>query len=200
MGIAQARGASMRPMIQGAAILFAFAVLLVGQAEARTATTTTDLALRSGPSSKTELLLTMPAGAAVAVGSCSAYWCKVTWNSYSGYARKSGLAIGAERQAARAVPTGRPYIPVFPRYPYRAGHYPKADWYYDLPPYAAIVPSFYRRRFFMLAQERDRYRYMPHIFSGYNGDAEIDYGPDVNIELSISDAGTDLSDGTKTKP
>jgi hypothetical protein len=68
---------------------------------------------------------------------------------------------------------GGGYIPVFPRYPYRAGHYPKADWYYQLPPYAAIDPSFYRRRFFMMAQERDRYRYMPHIFHGYGyGDGE----------------------------
>ena len=59
------------------------------------------------------------------------------------------------------------YIPVYPPYPYRAGHYPKADWYYDLPPYAAIDPSFYRRRYFMMAQERDRYRYVPHIFHGH---------------------------------
>ena len=62
------------------------------------------------------------------------------------------------------------YIPVYPPYPYRAGHYPKADWYYDLPPYVAIDPSFYRRRYFMMAQERDRYRYVPHIFHGHRPD------------------------------
>ena len=60
------------------------------------------------------------------------------------------------------------FIPVYPPYPYRSGHYPKADWYYQLPPYAAIRPSFYRWRYFMLAQERNRYRYMPHIFHGHN--------------------------------
>lgn len=65
-------------------------------------------------------------------------------------------------------------VPIFPPYPYRAGHYPKADWYYDLPPYAAIEPSFYRRRYFMMAQERNRYRYMPHIFHGYNDDGGSD--------------------------
>ena len=70
-------------------------------------------------------------------------------------------------------------IPVFPRYPYRAGHYPKADWYYQLPPYAAIDPSFYRRRFFMMAQERDRYRYMPHIFHGYSDGDQIE---DIDIQ------------------
>jgi len=64
-------------------------------------------------------------------------------------------------------------VPIFPPYPYRAGHYPKADWYYQLPPYTAIEPSFYRRRYFMMAQERDRYRYMPYIFHGYSDDGAL---------------------------
>lgn len=71
------------------------------------------------------------------------------------------------------------YIPVYPRYPYRSGHYPKADWYYQLPPYAAIHPRFYRKRFFMMAQERNRYRYMPHIFQGYSDGEQID---DIDIQ------------------
>lgn len=71
------------------------------------------------------------------------------------------------------------YIPVYPRYPYRSGHYPKADWYYQLPPYAAIHPSFYRRRFFMMAQERNRYRYMPHVFRGYSDGDQIE---DIDIQ------------------
>jgi hypothetical protein len=32
---------------------------------------------------------------------------------------------------------------------------------------AATNPSFYRWRFFMMGQERNRYRYMPDIFRGY---------------------------------
>ncbi|NTU64501.1 MAG: NADH-quinone oxidoreductase subunit H, partial [Chloroflexi bacterium] len=32
-------------------------------------------------------------------------------------------------------------VPVYPPYPYKAGHYPTADSYYDLPPYAAIKPG-----------------------------------------------------------
>lgn len=59
-------------------------------------------------------------------------------------------------------------VPIFPPYPYRAGHYPRIESYYTLPPYTAVKPSFYRKRFFMMAQERNRYRYMPHIFSGYS--------------------------------
>ena len=38
---------------------------------------------------------------------------------------------------------------------------------------------FYRWRYFMMAQERDRYRYMPHIFHGYSDGDRID---DVDIQ------------------
>ena len=141
-------------------------VLSAGVALARVGTTTTELGLRAGPSPNTELLLTMPAGAKVSVGACSGSWCKVGWNGYSGYAVKSGLAISvAPRVSARTPPPGE-IVPIYPPYPYRSGYYPKADWYFDIPPYTAIEPSFYRRRYFMMSQERNRYRYMPHIFSG----------------------------------
>ena len=65
----------------------------------------------------------------------------------------AGLAVcpgGAEAQDDELWP-------IFPPYPYRAGHYPKADWYHDMPPYVALKPSFYRKRYFMMAQERNRY-------------------------------------------
>ena len=139
----------------------AFGILAFGatSAAARNAVTDTDLTLRAGPGTRYEVLLTMPAGAGVRVKGCSRGWCGVTWNSYSGYASQSGLRLGqAGYRKAPAV------IPVFPNYPYRAGYYPKADWYFDLPPYAATLPNFHRRRYFMMAQERNRYRYMPHVF------------------------------------
>ena len=84
----------------------------------------------------------------------------------------------ARPERRRRVRTLRPVrwpvgIPVYPPYPYRSGHYPKVDSYYDLPPYAAIDPRFYRQRYFLMAQERNRYRYMPHIFHGYSdGDGD----------------------------
>lgn len=79
----------------------------------------------------------------------------------------SGASAGA------SGPAGPPdeIIPVFPPYPYRAGHYPTVDAYWDLPPYAALPPSYYRWRYFLTAQERNRYRYVPHIFRGY-GDGD----------------------------
>jgi hypothetical protein len=162
-------------------LMFALALVLCANgAEARTGTTTTDLALRAAPSANTELLLTMPAGSKVSVGGCARGWCKVNWNSYSGYASQSGLAISAaSRQASRGVVNDPGEIwPIYPPYPYRSGYYPKADWYHDMPPYVAMDPSFHRRRYFMMAQERNRYRYMPHIFHGYSDGDRID---DVDI-------------------
>src|SRR5262245_25322484 len=159
------------------AISLSFPALVIstGVALARVGTTTTQLGLHEGPSSNTELLLTMPAGAKVSVGACSRSWCKVNWNGYSGYAVKSGLAISAVPgvSARTAYPPPGEIVPIYPPYPYRSGYYPKADWYFDIPPYTAIEPSFYRRRYFMMSQERNRYRYMPNIFRGghYGGGA-----------------------------
>ena len=96
--------------------------------------------------------------------------------------------------AAEAGPRGvgfvddRSLIPIYPPYPYRSGYYPKADWYRDMPPYVALDPSFHRRRYFMLAQERNRYRYMPRIFHGYSDGEGIE---DVDIrDISASLKGT----------
>jgi hypothetical protein len=88
--------------------------------------------------------------------------------------------------------------PILPPYPYRSGYYPKADWYHDIPPYVAIEPSYYRKRYFMIAQERNRYRYMPHIFRGYSAD---DYGADTGSEYDVTPMTSDTkTDDTKTKP
>src|SRR5215467_10148944 len=161
------------------ALSFLALVISAGAALARVGTTTTELGLRKGPSANTELLLTMPAGAKVSVGACSGAWCKVNWNGYAGYAVKSGLVISAAPSPSIAVrpvyPPAGDIVPIYPPYPYRSGYYPKADWYFDIPPYTAIEPSFYRRRYFMMLQERNRYRYMPSIFRGdhYRGGGSI---------------------------
>jgi uncharacterized protein YraI len=181
----------MRSSIRTAVALAAL-VIGAGAASAREGTTTTELGLHSGPAGNTELLLTMPAGSKVSVGACSGGWCKVTWNSYSGYAIQSRLVISAAAPSSRVArrgsyPAGGDIVPIYPPYPYRSGYYPKADWYFDIPPYTAIEPSFYRRRYFMMAQERNRYRYMPHIFRGNRyGDEGIDYDVGANVSYELS--------------
>ena len=143
----------------GLCLALGFLALGATEASAREAVTDTALSLRAGPGARYDVLLTMPAGAVVRVNGCERGWCDVRWNSYAGYASQSGL-----RPREAAYREGPPVIPVFPNYPYRAGYYPKADWYFDLPPYAATLPNFQRRRYFMMAQERNRYRYVPHVF------------------------------------
>src|SRR5262245_9294625 len=114
-----------------------------GSALATMGKTTTDVALRRGPTTQAELILNLSKGTLVDVGSCARGCCGVTWNRYGGYVRRSALQF-------LSTPTSGPArIPVFPPYPYKAGHYPTADAYYGLPPYAAIDPSFYRWRHFL---------------------------------------------------
>jgi hypothetical protein len=166
---------------------------------------TTDLPLRAAPSNNSELLLTMPAGSTVSVARCSGRWCRITWKGYTGYTLKSGLVIAAAtptRGPVRGGVTtadGSDLWPILPPYPYRAGYYPKADWYHDIPPYVSIEPSFYRRRYFMILQEHNRYRYVPYVFRGnhYKDSGSIGYVDMQKIDTTLKQ---DESGSTYTAP
>jgi Bacterial SH3 domain len=168
-------------LIRVVMVLLGF-MIATGSAWAENATTATALSLREGPGTNYYRLASMPAGARVDVKGCRDGWCGVVWNGYRGYASQRYLITGSAAVLEPEV------WPIFPPYPYRAGHYPKADWYYDMPPYTAISPSFYRKRHFLLAQERNRYRYMPHIFrdSGAYGDGG---GPIEEVDIQGVSAG-----------
>jgi hypothetical protein len=170
----------MGPMIRLWLSLFALLAAGASAAHALDATTAEALSLREGPGANYARIATVPAGARVDVRGCRGGWCALVWDGYEGYASQGGLLV----REARAEALEPEVWPIFPPYPYRAGHYPKADWYDDMPPYTAIKPSFYRKRYFMMRQERNRYRYMPHIFHG-SGDAYGDGGgniEDVDIQ------------------
>src|SRR6478672_1315740 len=175
--IEHSEGARMSALMRALTAVVALAIS-TGTAFAMVGKTTTDVALRRAPTAHAELILNLSQGTLVNVGRCLRGWCGVTWNKYGGYVPESELEF------LSTPASGPPAIPVFPPYPYKAGHYPTADAYYALPPYAAINPSFYRWRHFLMAQERDRYRYMPHIFHGYTGYREDTVGSYVsNSEL-----------------
>lgn len=160
-------------------------VMATGAALASDARTATALNLREGPGTGYVRIATMPAGARIDVKGCRGGWCGLIWNGHKGYASQRGLLL------ANAEVVEPEAWPIFPPYPYRAGHYPKADWYYDMPPYTAISPSFYRKRFFMMAQERDRYRYMPHIFRGSSAYGDGGRIEDIDLQgVSSSIRGT----------
>jgi len=167
-----------RTLIAGFIGLF----LAVGVAQATEATTATALNLRDGPGTGYARIATMPAGAPVKVKGCRDGWCGVIWRRHKGYASQRGLALGYADYAELVEPE---VWPIFPAYPYRAGYYATADWYFDMPPYTAISQKFYRRRFLMMAQERDRYRYVPNIFRGQTGydDSPIGY---VNTQAAAA--------------
>lgn len=158
----------MRLWLQGLVAVLVLAIS-AGAALAREAKTVAEVLLRTGPNAKYPLVTTIPPETIVYVVSCGRLYCKIDWEGYSGYGRVTALQRTewgpVTANDARLNPEPQ-VIPIYPPYPYRAGHYPKADWYFDLPPYTAVDQRFYRRRFFMMAQERDRYRYMPHIFYG----------------------------------
>lgn len=155
-------------------------ILAGGTALAGDATTVTALNLREGPGTDYVRIATMPRGAIVDVKGCRSGWCGVIWKGHKGYASERGLASDYADFVEPEV------WPIFPAYPYRAGYYAKADWYYDMPPYTAITPKFYRRRFLMMSQERDRYRYAPHIFRGNTGFA--DSGPIDYVDIQAASA------------
>jgi hypothetical protein len=54
----------------------------------------------------------------------------------------------------------------------------------------------------MIAQERNRYRYMPHIFRGHNWDYDIDYTADVDSNYDVTPMTIDskTTGDTTTKP
>jgi len=161
----------MRALMRVLAAVVALA-MSTGTASAAMGKTTASVALRRAPSAQAELVLNLSQGTLVNVSRCLRGWCAVTWNKYGGYVRESELQL-------QNTPVRAPAISVFPPYPYKAGHYPTADAYYDLPPYAAINPSFYRWRHLLMAQERNRYRYMPYIFHGVPS-VYLERGPTVS--------------------
>ena len=128
----------------------------------------------------------MPAGVKVYVGACSGPWCKVSWSGHSGYAGKSELAIGAA--PAHALPpaqsTRRP-----PRSCRSIRPIPIVRWYFDIPPYTAIEPSFYRPRYFMMAQERNSHREVWSNCSCQGGGEMTFVGQTCRLALCVAGAG-----------
>lgn len=151
--------------MQASIRLLAAAFVLVissGAAFALITQTTTAIALKSAPAAQADVLLNIPSGGSVSVGTCARGWCGVTFRKYGGYVRESALLL-----PGTPPPAPSPQIPTYPSYPYKSGHYPTTESYYDLPPYADINPRFYSRRYFLSARERNRYRYVPHVFHRY---------------------------------
>ena len=68
------------------------AAMLISAGVANAAVVTNDLNLRAGPGTDYHIIGTMPAGADIAVLSCSGTWCHVDWNGEQGYASRNFIA------------------------------------------------------------------------------------------------------------
>ncbi|MGA8357547.1 MAG: SH3 domain-containing protein, partial [Xanthobacteraceae bacterium] len=87
--------------------------------------------LRQGPGTNYPIVITIPAGAPVAVAGCSGAWCQVTFQGQSGYIIATSLG----------APPPRPYPPGYPPPP--PPLYPPP--YYGPPPYGYYGPGPYWR-------------------------------------------------------
>ena len=99
----------MRALIKMLATAAALA-MSTGAAFAVMGKTTTDVALRVAPAAQAELIVNIPEGALLNVGSCSRGWCGVTFYNYGGYLRESALQFqstpaGGPRQSRSIPPT-----------------------------------------------------------------------------------------------
>jgi hypothetical protein len=163
-GSAARRATPLGAALAGLALVLCAAPLA---AVAKDAVTVEALNLRQGPSTGYAVIATMPAGAKVDIEACAENWCSLTWNGYAGYASAGGLG-----ELSRGA--GPKVIAIDPPYDWRSGHYRSANVYWTMPPYAAVPPRFYPRRFILSPREHDRYRYRPHIFSP--SEAAMAYG------------------------
>lgn len=75
-------------------LVLAAGALLISASAAGAAVVTNDLNLRAGPTTRSPVIDTMPAGAYVNILSCSGSWCRVAWRGTVGYASASYLAGG----------------------------------------------------------------------------------------------------------
>jgi hypothetical protein len=113
----------------------ALAMLSGGLAAAKPATVVSDVNLRKGPGTDSEIVTLIPKGTMVEVGTCTNGWCQVTWNGMDGYSIAPNLGLGPK--PARP-PQGAPYPAGYPAPP--PGVVVGPPVYYGPGPYYAYGP------------------------------------------------------------
>src|SRR5690242_17769295 len=93
-------------MVSRTAIAAASLIALTATASAKPITLSTETNLRAAPGTKSDVVTSMPKGAAIEVGECDAGWCKVTYDGKEGFAieRNLGAAPPHAATASRAQP------------------------------------------------------------------------------------------------
>ena len=124
--------------------------LFVGCAAAKPAVVSSEVNLRKGPGTDSEVITLIPKGTQVEVGTCTNGWCQVTWNGMDGYSIATNLGLGTP-------PVRRPVV--------GQGGYP-ADAY-PLPPGYVVGPPVYGPPVY----------YGPGPYYGYGPYYRAYYGP-----------------------
>jgi hypothetical protein len=79
-------------------------ILSAGLASAKPAMVTSDVNLRKGPGTDSEVITLIPKGTMVEVGPCTNGWCMVSWNGQDGYSIATNLGMGGPRPVRRPPP------------------------------------------------------------------------------------------------
>jgi uncharacterized protein YraI len=120
-------------LVAGAAVLTVLGATL---AAAKPVTVVSEVNLRKGPGTDTEILSLIPKGTMVEVGTCTNGWCQVTWNGQDGYSIATNLGLAPP---VRRRPVGDTYD-----YPPPPGTYGPPPGYVVGPPvYYAPPPVYY---------------------------------------------------------
>jgi uncharacterized protein YraI len=99
----------------------------------KSATVISNLNLRAGPGTDSEILATIPGGSTVRVTTCDGEWCAVTWNGRDGYAISRNLDMSGRRMVRRYRP--QPYYDGGPQVVYEPPVY--------YPPPVVYAPGYY---------------------------------------------------------
>jgi hypothetical protein len=115
----------------GAALL---TTLPVDLAAAKPTTVVSDVNLRKGPGTDSEVITLIPKGTMVEVGTCTNGWCMVTWNGQDGYSIATNLGLGPPPVRRRPMPDDYDYPPPPGTYGPPPGYVVGPPVYYGPPP------------------------------------------------------------------
>jgi hypothetical protein len=115
----------------GSAILTVLGITL---AAAKPATVVSEVNLRKGPGTDSEIITLIPKGTMVEVGTCTNGWCQVTWNGQDGFSIATNLGLGGPPPPVRRRPVGDDYPPPPGTYPPPPGYVVGPPVYYAPPP------------------------------------------------------------------
>jgi uncharacterized protein YraI len=109
-------------------------------AAAKPATVASDVNLRKGPGTDSEIITLIPKGTMVEVGTCTNGWCMVTWNGQDGFSIATNLGLGGP------PPVRRRPMPDDYEYPPPPGYVVGPPVYYEPPP--AYYSPYYVRPYY----------------------------------------------------